>query len=399
MSILDNIKKVFTGTPKARKNEARAIDFSTAFGSGVSVTPETALTFTAVWSAIRLLSESVSSLPISVFKKETNGDTIEAINDPSYSLLKFKPNSYQNKITFFEKIMMDLCVNGNSYVYIERNRLAKPTGLYCLNYEDVTIKNQDNLLYYEDKKKRTIHESDNILHFTGLTTDGVTGLSPITQNMKSIGWSQAIEEYGNTFFKNGAKLSGVLQTDRALSETAIDRLRSSFNNTYSKLTGANQTAILEEGLTFKPINISPEQAQFLASRTFSIEEICRIWNIPPHMLGDLSKSSFNNIEMQSQEFVTYTLMPYLTRIEMELNLKLFRTSEIGKMFVKFNTAGLLRGNIKDRADYYKTAIANGWMSINEVRAKENMNKIQDGDKHVMQLNMTTIQKIGEDATS
>ena len=246
MSILDNIKKVFTGTPKARKNEARAIDFSTAFGSGVSVTPETALTFTAVWSAIRLLSESVSSLPISVFKKETNGDTIEAINDPSYSLLKFKPNSYQNKITFFEKIMMDLCVNGNSYVYIERNRLAKPTGLYCLNYEDVTIKNQDNLLYYEDKKKRTIHESDNILHFTGLTTDGVTGLSPITQNMKSIGWSQAIEEYGNTFFKNGAKLSGVLQTDRALSETAIDRLRSSFNNTYSKLTGANQTAILEE---------------------------------------------------------------------------------------------------------------------------------------------------------
>ena len=399
MSILDNIKKVFTGTPKARKNEARAIDFSTAFGSGVSVTPETALTFTAVWSAIRLLSESVSSLPISVFKKETNGDTIEAINDPSYSLLKFKPNSYQNKITFFEKIMMDLCVNGNSYVYIERNRLAKPTGLYCLNYEDVTIKNQDNLLYYEDKKKRTIHESDNILHFTGLTTEGVTGLSPITQNMKSIGWSQAIEEYGNTFFKNGAKLSGVLQTDRALSETAIDRLRSSFNNTYSKLTGANQTAILEEGLTFKPINISPEQAQFLASRTFSIEEICRIWNIPPHMLGDLSKSSFNNIEMQSQEFVTYTLMPYLTRIEMELNLKLFRTSEIGKMFVKFNTAGLLRGNIKDRADYYKTAIANGWMSINEVRAKENMNKIQDGDKHVMQLNMTTIEKIGEDATS
>ena len=254
-------------------------------------------------------------------------------------------------------------------------------------------------MYYEDKKKRTIHESDNILHFTGLTTDGVTGLSPITQNMKSIGWSQAIEEYGNTFFKNGAKLSGVLQTDRALSETAIDRLRSSFNNTYSKLTGANQTAILEEGLTFKPINISPEQAQFLASRTFSIEEICRIWNIPPHMLGDLSKSSFNNIEMQSQEFVTYTLMPYLTRIEMELNLKLFRTSEIGKMFVKFNTAGLLRGNIKDRADYYKTAIANGWMSINEVRAKENMNKIQDGDKHVMQLNMTTIEKIGEDATS
>lgn len=396
MGLLDRIKNVFV--PQDNNAEQRSITYTTPFGTGTNVSPDTALTFTAVWAAIRLLTESVSSLPISVYRVENNGDKTEAVKESLYSLLKYKPNTYQNKITFFEKIMMDLCVNGNSYVYIERNRLARVTGLYCMNYEDMTIIQKDNQLFYENGETGEVYDSNDVLHFTGLTTDGIEGLSPITQCKKAIGWGMAIEEYGNTFFKNGAKLSGVLSTDRSLSETAIDRLRQSFNNTYSQLSGSNQTAILEEGLTFKPVGISPDQAQFLASRTFSLEEIGRIWNIPPHMLGDLSKSSFNNIEMQSQEFVTYTLLPYLTRIENEMNLKLFRTSDIGRLFVKFNVGGLLRGNIKDRSEFYTKMINTGVMSINEVRALEDLNKIEDGDKHFMQMNMTTIEKIGTDAS-
>ena len=397
MGLLDRIKNVFV--PQDNNAEQRSITYTTPFGTGTNVSPDTALTFTAVWAAIRLLTESVSSLPISVYRVENNGDKTEAVKESLYSLLKYKPNTYQNKITFFEKIMMDLCVNGNSYVYIERNRLARVTGLYCMNYEDMTIIQKDNQLFYENGETGQVYDSNDVLHFTGLTTDGIEGLSPITQCKKAIGWGMAIEEYGNTFFKNGAKLSGVLSTDRSLSETAIDRLRQSFNNTYSQLSGSNQTAILEEGLTFKPVGISPDQAQFLASRTFSLEEIGRIWNIPPHMLGDLSKSSFNNIEMQSQEFVTYTLLPYLTRIENEMNLKLFRTSDVGRLFVKFNVGGLLRGNIKDRSEFYTKMINTGVMSINEVRALEDLNKIEDGDKHFMQMNMTTIEKIGTDASS
>jgi len=396
LGLLDRIKNVFV--PQDNNAEQRSITYTTPFGTGTNVSPDTALTFTAVWAAIRLLTESVSSLPISVYRVENNGDKTEAVKESLYSLLKYKPNTYQNKITFFEKIMMDLCVNGNSYVYIERNRLARVTGLYCMNYEDMTIIQKDNQLFYENGETGEVYDSNDVLHFTGLTTDGIEGLSPITQCKKAIGWGMAIEEYGNTFFKNGAKLSGVLSTDRSLSETAIDRLRQSFNNTYSQLSGSNQTAILEEGLTFKPVGISPDQAQFLASRTFSLEEIGRIWNIPPHMLGDLSKSSFNNIEMQSQEFVTYTLLPYLTRIENEMNLKLFRTSDIGRLFVKFNVGGLLRGNIKDRSEFYTKMINTGVMSINEVRALEDLNKIEDGDKHFMQMNMTTIEKIGTDAS-
>jgi len=396
LSLLDRIKNVFV--PQANNVEQRSITYTTPFGAGTTVSADTALTFTAVWSAIRLLTESVSSLPISVYKAENNGDKTEAIKESLYSLLKYKPNIYQNKITFFEKIMMDLCINGNSYVLIERNRLAKVTALYPLNYVDMDVIQKENELFYEDGDTGKVYDSKDILHFTGMTADGIVGLSPIDNHKKAIGWGMAVEEFGSSFFKNGAKLSGVLSTERSLSETAIDRLKHSFNNTYSQLSVSNQTAILEEGLTFKPVGISPDQAQFLASRTFSIQEIGRIWNIPNHMLGDNSKSSFNNIEMMSQEFVTYSLLPYITRIENEMNNKLFRTSELGRVFIKFNVGGLLRGNTEDRSEFYTKMITNGVMSINEVRALEDLNGIgSSGDKHLTQLNMTTIEKIGTDA--
>ncbi len=395
MGIIDTIKNVFNPSKDEVRHDQRSLNVVPAYGSAVKVGSDNALTFTAVWAAIRLLSESVSSLPLNVFTN-SNGDKIVAENNPVYSLLKIRPNNYQSKITFLEKVMMDLLTKGNSYIRIERNRGAIPTALLPLNADDVNIKFIDGVLFYETGSN--IYDASDILHFKTITKDGVIGLSPIDQCKNSIGWGMAVEEFGNTFFKNGAKLSGVLQTDRALSETAIGRLKNSFNNVYAQLTGSNSTVVLEEGLTFKPISISAEQAQFLASRTFSIEEVARIFNIPPHMLKDLSKSSFNNIEMQSQEFVTYTLMPYLTRIEQEMNLKLFRTNEIGKTFVEFNVNGLLRGNTKDRSEFYRTMLNIGAMSINEIRNKENMNKIADGDKHFMQLNMTTIDKIGQEET-
>lgn len=393
MGVIDTIKNVFNPSKDEVRHEQRALNLVPAYGSAVAVGSDNALTFTAVWAAIRLLSESVSSLPLNVFTN-SDGDKIVAENNPVYPLLKIRPNNYQSKITFLEKVMMDLLTKGNSYVRIERNRGAIPTALLPLNADDVNIKFIDGFLFYETASN--IYDASDILHFKTITKDGIIGLSPIDQCKNSIGWGMAVEEFGNTFFKNGAKLSGVLQTDRALSEIAIGRLKNSFNNVYAQLTGANSTVVLEEGLTFKPISISAEQAQFLASRTFSIEEVARIFNIPPHMLKDLSKSSFNNIEMQSQEFVTYTLMPYLTRIEQEMNLKLFRTNEIGKTFVQFNVNGLLRGNTKDRSEFYRTMLNIGAMSINEIRNKENMNKIADGDKHFMQLNMTTIDKIGQE---
>jgi HK97 family phage portal protein len=392
LTLLERITNVFIPA----KTQKRDLSLNSIFPDANVFDTDKALTLTAVWCAIRLLAESVSSLPISVYTKQTNGDKLEDTKSPIYNLVKFKPNYYQNKITFFEFIMLSICTEGNSYVQIVRNNSGTPVQLICLDPSNVTVVVNNNELFYQIDGGAVLDSSD-ILHFKTITDDGVTGLSPIDQCAKALNWGVSLEEFGSTFFSNGAKPSSILQTDRALSDTALQRLKTSFNSNYAKLKNSNSTIVLEEGLTFKPISISPEQAQFLSSRQFSIEEVARIFNVPPHMLKDLSKSSFNNIEMQSQEFVTYTLMPYLTRIEQEMNLKLFRTNQLGKTFVEFNVNGLLRGDVKSRTEAYKTAITNGYMSINEVRQKENMNSIDGGDKHFMQMNMTTIDKVGEDA--
>ena len=394
LTLLERITNVFI-PPKTQK---RDLSLNTIFPDANVFDTDKALTLTAVWCAIRLLAESVSSLPVSVYSKQANGDKLEDSKSPIYNLVKFKPNYYQNKITFFEFIMLSICTEGNSYVQIVRNNSGTPVQLICLSPSNVTVVVNNNELFYQIDGGAVLDSSD-VLHIKTITDDGVTGLSPISQCAKALNWGVSLEEFGSTFFSNGAKPSSILQTDRALSDTALQRLKTSFNNNYGKLKNSNSTIVLEEGLTFKPISISPEQAQFLSSRQFSIEEVARIFNVPPHMLKDLSKSSFNNIEMQSQEFVTYTLMPYITRIEQEMNLKLFRSNELGKTFVEFNVNGLLRGDVKSRTEAYKTAITNGYMSINEVRQKENLNSIEGGDKHFMQMNMTTIDKIGEDAIS
>ena len=393
MTLLERITNVFT--PK--KTQKRDLTFNSIFPQVNSFDTDKALTLTAVWCAIRLLAESVSSLPISVYTKQKNGDKLEDTKSPIYKLVKYKPNYYQSKITFFEFIMLSICTDGNGYAQIVRNNSGTPVQLLCIDPEKVTIVVNNNELFYQVDDGRVL-DSDDVLHFKTITDDGIDGLSPIDQCAKALKWSESLEEFGSTFFSNGAKPSSILQTDRALSDTALQRLKSSFNNNYGNLKNSNSTIVLEEGLSFKPISISPEQAQFLSSRQFSIEEVARIFNVPPHLLKDLSKSSFNNIEMQNQEFLTFTLMPYITRLEEEMNLKLFRTNEIGKTFVEFNVNGLLRGDVKSRTEAYKTAITNGYMSINEVRQKENLNSIEGGDKHFMQMNMTTIDKIGEDAS-
>jgi HK97 family phage portal protein len=361
--------------------------------SGISVSKSSALTFTAVWSAVRLLSESISILPVNVYERQPNGDKTLASKNAVYNLVHNEPNYYMSSVAFFEKIMMDLCLSGNSFVKIVRNGGGTPQELLPLNAQDINVKINDGQIFYHNRSGDIILDDYDVLHFKGVSQDGIIGLSPVTQNANAIGWGMALEEYGSKYFTNSAKLSGVLETDRALSEQAIERLKNSFTNTYNQLQNAQSTAILEEGLSFKPITISPEQSQFLASRIFSITEIARMFNIPTFMLQEHSKSSFNNIESLSQSYVTYTLMPYIRRMESEMNRKLFKKNEKGKLFVEWNVNGLLRGNIKDRTDAYKTGINNGYLTINEIRRKENLNSVADGDELYLPLNITKIQNL------
>ncbi|MCH2618719.1 MAG: phage portal protein [Candidatus Nitrosopelagicus sp.] len=397
MGILDSITNIFsTNSEKRASSYVNPNWYFANSGSGAIVNKETALGFTPVFNAVKLLSESVSQIPVEICETLPDGDVIKRTEHPLTRILTQKPNPNQTKVSFFSKIMVDLCLDGNSYVYIERNGAGVPTNLYCLNTDDVTMTKNEMDIFYTVGDDNQMYASNEILHFRTLSTDGYLGISPIAQCKTAIGWGIAVETYGNTFFKNGAKLSGVLSTDRQMSELAIERLKTSFQEQYAALNDANKTLILEEGLKFQQISISNEQAQFLASRDMAIQEVARVYNIPPHMLKDLSKSSFNNIEQQSTEFVRYSVQPYLANLESEMNLKLFKQSEQGKMFTNFDANGLLRGSPNDRADFYEKMVNIGAMTINEVREKENMNAVESGDELYLPKGMDTIQEINKE---
>lgn len=379
------------GIKEKRQNYIDPSQFNiSGLGSGIQVTEDTAMNFNAVFAAIRILSESIAQLPVQLVERQPNGDKINKSDHYLYNIISVMPNEFMTKYVFFNKVMVDLCSYGNSYIFIVRNQNAKVEKLIPLDASKIVLKEYDEKYFYEDQKTKEVYDLEDLLHFKILSKDGLVGLSPIDTCANSISYGLALEEYGNSYFRNGAKVSGVLQTDRSLTTEAIERLRNSFDHNYSKVSQANKTLILEEGLKFNQITLSNEASQFLASRKFSIEEIARCFSLPPHLLRDMSKSSFNNIQEQSREFVQYTLMPYMAMIESEMNCKLFKKSEKNKLFFEFNANALLRGNPKERSEYYRTMVNIGAMTINEVRMKENLNLRSEGDNLFMQLNMTTV---------
>jgi HK97 family phage portal protein len=391
MGILDRITRIFR--PKEQRTAKSFIDpksFWSNAGAGAVVNNKTAMGFTPVWCAVKLLSESISQIPLEICEKLPDGDIIKRPDHPLHRILSRNPNSYQTKIQFFSKVIVDMCLEGNSYVYIERNGGGVPQDLYCMNASNVEVKTTMDGVFYTDQESKKTYSSEEILHFKGMSMDGIKGISPVKQCKQAIGWGIAVETYGNTFFSNGAKLSGVLSTDRQMSQLAIERLKKSFQENYASLNDSNKTLILEEGLKFQQVSISNEQAQFLSSRDMAVQEVARVFNIPPHMLKDLSKSSFNNIEQQSTEFVRYSVMPYLSNMEQEMNLKLFKDSEAGKLFTNFDANSMLRGSANDRASFYDKMVKVGAMTINEVRERENMNKAETGDDLYMPANMTPV---------
>ena len=391
MGLFDRVVRLFSGGEK--RTTAPFIDPNTIFRNataGTLVNKKTAMGFTPIYCAVRLLSESISQIPVELQERLPDGDIIDRRDHKLWRMLHTAPNPEQTKQSFISKVLVDLCLEGNSYAYIDRGGGSVPQALYCLTADNIEIKFKDNEIYYNDKKSGKTYSSFEILHFKTMSQDGYVGISPLKQCKNAIGWGIAVETFGNTFFRNGAKLSGILATDRQMSTVAIDRLKKSFQEQYAGINESNKTLILEEGLKFSPVSISNEQAQFLASRDLAVQEIARIYNIPPHMLKDLSKSSFNNIEQQSTEFVRYSVMPYITNLESEMNLKLFSQSEQGKLFVNFNANSLLRGAANDRADFYEKMVKIGAMTINEVRERENMNKADTGDDLYMPMNMTPV---------
>jgi len=365
--------------------------------SGAKVTKDSAQGISAFWLADRIISEGVASLPLHIYKRTDKGKEI-AYDHPSYKMLHSEPNNVMTSFTLLETMQSNIDIGGNGYAFIIKDENRRATGLKYICPEDVNdIKLIDDELFYSIQGFPQLVPSEYILHVKGLG-NGYVGKSPLRVHMENIGVAIASQEFGATYFGNGVHNTGVLETDAKVEKTAKQTILDGWKNVYGGLRNSNGIALLDQGFKFKKISIPPEEAQFLQTRKFQVEEIARIFNVPPHMLHALDKATLNNVEQMSLNFVTYSLRTWLKRWEQELNRKIFREDEKGKYFVKFNMEGLLRGDSKTRSAYYKDMVGIGVFSINDVRNMENQNSIENGDNHYFPLNFTTIDKIGKDET-
>ena len=403
---------IFSGLFRSRDKPTNATSgssyrfFMGGSTSGKNVTERSAMQMTAVYSCVRILSEAIASLPLHLYRYTDSGGKEKATDSPLYFLLHDEPNPEMTSFVFRETLMTHLLLWGNAYAQIIRNGKGEVTALYPLMPDRMTVDRDENgRLYYEyivssydapiNKKSTVRLQPFDVLHIPGLGFDGLVGYSPIAMAKNAIGMAIACEEYGAKFFANGAAPSGVLEHPGTIKDPS--RVRESWTQTFGGSANSHKVAVLEEGMKYTPISISPEQAQFLETRKFQIDEIARIFRVPPHMVGDLEKSSFSNIEQQSLEFVKYTLDPWVSRWEQNLVRSLLTTDEKKKYFIKFNVDGLLRGDYQSRMNGYATARQNGWMSANDIRELENLDRIskeEGGDLYLINGNMLPLKNAG-----
>lgn len=408
MGLFNSISSIFRGrdAPTDRTSGSAYSFFMGGSTSGKRVNERTAMQMTAVYSCVRILSEAVAGLPLQFYRYTADGGKEKAVDHPLYFLLHDEPNPEMTSFVFRETLMTHLLLWGNAYSQIIRNARGEIIALYPLMPDRMTVNRDENgQLYYEyymntddahTMKGTTVRlQPHDVLHIPGLGFDGLVGYSPIAMAKNAIGMAIACEEYGAKFFANGAAPSGVLEHPGTIKDPS--RVRESWQATFGGSANANKVAVLEEGMKYTPISISPNEAQFLETRKFQIDEIARIFRVPPHMVGDLEKSSFSNIEQQSLEFVKYTLDPWVARWEQAMVRALLTQEEKKTYFFKFNVDGLLRGDYQSRMNGYATARQNGWMSANDIRELENLDRIPaeaGGDLYLINGNMTKLADAG-----
>lgn len=394
------------------QSEQRSIYGQTILGSaygnasGEVVSKEQALRIAAVWSCVRVLSETIASLPISLYERDEENRKQVKSDNPLNNLVGEQPSPLFNSFMFFERILVDLSLDGNFYAFIERNNGGFPVGLHPIkcNDVDIFISPKGRGVYYEIKQS----DSDNtypktgrvngidMIHIKGLSLDGVQGKSPIECAAETLGISLALDKHAGAFFKNGANVGGILKHPGTLKPETARRLRESWSSNYAGSNNTGKTAILEEGMEFQARTIPNNQAQFIESREYQISDICRIFRVPNHLVNDLSSATYSNIEAQQIDFVVHTITPWIKRIESELNGKLIPFKQRGKEYFKFNLNAILRGDSKARADYYRTLVNIGVMSPDEVRKLEDLNSVGGASEdYYMQSNMLPINRLGE----
>ena len=376
-------------------NAGVLIDVNGELGTraGVTVTIDRAMQLSAVSACVRLLSESIASLPLNVYRRLDGGRRQRVTDLPECRLLHDEPNQLMTSFTWRETSSAHLLLWGNAYSVILRGEGATPTALLPIMPQYVHVMKQANgeLAYHVNGYgfKRIINQAD-MLHVPGLSYDGLLGMSPIKYAAQSIGLALAAEAYGAGFFGNSALPSGFITTASKLGTEQARALGQAWAANYGGQRSQG-TAVLDNGATFERITMPPEDAQFFETRKFQLADIARWYRVPPHMIGDLERATFANIEHQALQFVTHTLRPWLVRFEQEITRKLFPSRSDGTpsdLYVEFNVDGLLRGDLKSRYDAYAVGRQWGWLSTNDIRTRENLEPVPDGDTDYLQpLNM------------
>jgi HK97 family phage portal protein len=363
---------------------ARRLTGGAEANSGVYVSPETALRYSTVLACVRVLSESVASLPCILYRRRADGGKDRATEHPLYTVLHDRANSWNTAFEYFEGSAVNAVTRGNAYSLVERNRKGQTINLIPLHPDPVQItQGPDWAPRYEvtlpDNRRRKLLPGE-MHHVRGPLPQGYVGRSMIGLAREAIGLGLAAESFGSHMYRNGARPTGVLETDkRALSPEAVENLRAQFAERYSGLDNAGKPLILEEGMKWAALSMTAADAEFILSRKFQRSEIAAIFRVPPHMIGDLERATFSNIEHQSLEFVMHTLRPWLKRWEQAISRDLLAPSERGEYFAEFLVDDLLRGDFKTRMDGYAILVQNKILNANEVRAKENMNPRPGGE--------------------
>lgn len=358
--------------------------------AGITVTEESALSYSAVYACVRILAESMAGLPLILYRQ--NGRNRERAEDhPLYFLLKEQPNPEMTSFELREVMVSHVVTWGNAYAEIDWASNGRVQALWPLRpnkIEEIRRERGELVYWYRRPDNQLVPiPSKNMMHWKGLGSDGLLGWSPIRMHMEAIGLGLATEEFGSRFFSNGARPGVVLKHPGKLSPEALGRLKSSWSNDHQGLSNAHRTRVLEEGMDIATIGIPPEEAQFLETRKFQVTEIARIFRVPPHMLADLERATFSNIEHQSIDFVVHTLRPWMVRLEQAMQRDLLTPNERGTYYIKHLVDALLRGDTLTRYQAYATGIQNSILTPNEAREKEDLNPIDGADDLLVPLNM------------
>lgn len=371
--------------------------------SGVKVTPDTALGLPILQNCITLLAESVAQLPLELYQRQDNGQRDSAINHPLYDVLRYQPNGFQTPYEFRETSQGALGLRGNSYSFIDRRDDGNVIALWPLHNDKVQVlKGSDMLPYYRVGGGQTL-PMRMIHHVRWFGTHHYVGLSPIELHAESIGLAQAVRQYTGKSFANGVTVSGVIERPREApaikDQGSIDKIVDQWGQKFGGMDNAKKVALLQEGMTFKPVSMNNVDAEVLGILKSTGTDVARIFKIPLPMVNDLEKSNYNTLEQLLIQFVVFALLPWVKRHEQSMMRDLLLPADRKKYFIEFNLSGLLRGDQKSRYEAYAIGRQWGWLSINDVRRLENMPPIKSGDIYLQPLNMADTSKGFPDANN